>query len=104
MGRTGSSPWNSSTGSTFSRIVLASANSLNESATEPALDALSSFRKDLPRTDAIASPGAEKPTESLNELTTEPAFEALQSSPKDLPRTDAIASPWRKNRPSRSTS
>ena len=40
----------------------------DESTTDPGIDALSSFKKDLPRTDAIVSPAFQNSTASLNEL------------------------------------
>ncbi len=69
----------------------------DESTTDPGIDALSSFKKDLPRTDAIVSPAFQNSTASLNELSTEPSLDALASFRKDLPHTEASKSPGVEN-------
>ena len=46
----------------FLSYVRASANSLNDSAAEPVLEAFQSFKGNLPYTEAIRSPGLEDPT------------------------------------------
>ena len=81
----------------FLTYVQAGRELVDESTTDPGIDALSSFGKDLPGTDAIASHGLESSTASLNELSTEPSLDALASLRKDLPHTEASKSPGVEN-------